>query len=389
MINNDFLCEGKTMERIYLDYAATTPVDKRVLDAMMPYMTTEFGNPSSLHAFGQKARAAVQTARDCVAAAIGAEGREILFTAGGTEADNLALFGYLRANCPEGGHLITTAVEHAAVLRSFEFLRTKGYDVTVLPVNKEGRVSIESVKNALKDDTVLVSIMVANNETGTLQPIRAVGELLQEHGAVLHVDAVQGFGWTDTNVKRLHIDLLSVASHKIYGPKGAGALYIRDGIQLVPDLMGGPQERNLRAGTENVPALVGFGKACEFLQLEGKERIKHATCLKRYIVEQLGQRPDLYHLNGTLNDSLPNIINFSVARKDRTIVLISADRQGIALSAGSACESGAAQPSHVLEAMQTEAQWLTGSVRISLGKDTTESEVRRAVEVIRRIAGEK
>ena len=274
MINNDFLCEGKTMERIYLDYAATTPVDKRVLDAMMPYMTTEFGNPSSLHAFGQKARAAVQTARDRVAATIGAEGREILFTAGGTEADNLALFGYLRANCPKGGHLITTAVEHAAVLRSFEFLRTKGYDVTVLPVNKEGRVSIESVKNALKDDTVLVSIMAANNETGTLQPIRAVGELLQEHGAVLHVDAVQGFGWTDTNVKRLHIDLLSVASHKIYGPKGAGALYIRDGIQLAPDLIGGPQERNLRAGTENVPALVGFGKACELLQLESKERIK-------------------------------------------------------------------------------------------------------------------
>ncbi|WP_302441909.1 cysteine desulfurase family protein [Colibacter massiliensis] len=377
------------MERIYLDYAATTPLDERVLAAMMPYLTSEFGNPSSLHRFGQTARAAVQTARRQVATVLNVDAKDIVFTGGGTEADNLAVLGYLRASCPSGGHIVTTAVEHAAILQTFKALAEKGYDLTILPVGADGRVAPDSVRQALRDDTVLISVMAANNETGMIQPIEEIGTIAHEAGIVFHVDAVQGFGWFPLHPLARHIDLLSVAAHKIYGPKGCGALYIRRGLELQPDMYGGPQERHLRAGTENVAALVGFGKACELLAAEGEKRVRHAYALKALFYKELIAGSETYCLNGTLENSLPHIINFSIAHKDRAVVLIAADCKGLALSAGSACESGAAQPSHVLTAMGLGGEELYGSVRLSLGKDTTEADIRKAIEIIRTIAGEE
>ena len=269
------------MERIYLDHAAATPIDRRVLDAMMPYLTTAFGNPSSLHYFGQEARAAVQRARQQVAHCLGVAAADIVFTSGGTEGDNLAIRGYLRANFPQGGHLITTAVEHQAVLHTFEAMARQGYSLTVLPVDAAGRVRMDDVAAAIRDDTVLISCMYANNETGTIQPIRAIGELAAAKGIAFHVDAVQAFGYVPIQPLAEHIDLLTLCSHKIYGPKGIGALYIRHGLQLTSEAYGGPQEHRLRAGTENVAAIVGFGEAVALLEAERPQRIAEATLLRR------------------------------------------------------------------------------------------------------------
>lgn len=377
------------MGRIYLDYAAATPLDERVLQAMMPYLTSEFGNPSSLHAYGQTARTAVRTARRQTAASLGAKAQDIVFTGGGTEANNLAILGYLRANCPHGGHIVTTAVEHASVLRIFESLAGRGYDVTFLPVGEDGRVNMEEVRRSLRDDTVLVSVMAANNETGMIQPLAEIGVLAREKNAAFHVDAVQGFGWLPLRPEEQHIDLLSIAGHKVYGPKGIGALYIRSGIKIRPDTFGGPQERKLRAGTENVAAIAGFGRACELLRDEWRERACKVRTLKEFFYNILIKGNGRYRLNGTMAHSLPNIINVSVAHVDRTIVLIALDRRGIAVSAGSACEAGAAQPSHVLQAMGVTGDWLSGSVRVSFGKDTTKEDLVKTIKEIRKIAGEE
>lgn len=275
------------MKRIYLDNAAATPMDPRVLDVMMPYLTTAYGNPSSLHYFGQQARSAVQTARSQVAHCLGVKGEDLVFTSGGTEADNLAILGFLRANYPHGGHLVTTAVEHHAVLRTFQALEGKGYDVTYVPVEADGRVTADAVAQALRDDTVLISVMYANNETGMVQPIDAIGALARQKGIAFHVDAVQAFGYVPIRPLEQGIDMLTVCSHKIYGPKGVGALYIRHGLQVAAEAYGGPQEHRLRAGTENVAAIAGFGKAAELLEAERDDRVRAARRLTDAVHDRL------------------------------------------------------------------------------------------------------
>ena len=373
------------MERIYLDHAAATPLDQRVLTAMMPYLTSQYGNPSSLHYFGQQARAAVQLARRQLAHCLGVAAGDVVFTSGGTEADNLAIQGYLRANHPHGGHLITSAVEHQAVLNTFRALEAEGYSLTVLPVDSDGRVCPETLRQAIRPDTVLISIMYANNETGTVQPVQELGAIAREHDIVFHVDAVQAFGYLPVHPIEDGIDLLTVCSHKIYGPKGMGALYIRQGIQLVSEAHGGPQEHRLRAGTENVAGIVGFGMAAALLEAERPERIEKVRMLKNLVYHELIEGNGILHLNGTLSGSLPNIIDFSVDGMESPVLLIALDRQGIAVSAGSACEAGAVEPSHVLMAMGTDDKWLRSSIRMSFGPENTVEEVRKTIQAIRDI----
>ena len=371
------------MKRIYLDNAAATPMDREVLDAMMPYLTTSYGNPSRLHYFGQQARAAVQKARGQVAHCLGVSGEDLVFTSGGTEADNLAVLGYLRANFPKGGHVITTAVEHHAVLRTFQALEEKGYDVTYVPVNGDGCVSADDVEAAMRDDTALISVMYANNETGMIQPIAAIGALAKEKGVAFHVDAVQAFGYLPVRPMEENIDMLTVCSHKIYGPKGVGALYIRHGLKVTAEAYGGPQEHRLRAGTENVAAIVGFGEAAALLEKERDDRAKAARVLTDIVYDKLIQGDDRFRLNGNRRQVLPNIIDFSVDGVDSAILLIALDLQGIAVSAGSACEAGAVEASHVLQAMGVEEKWLRSSSRLSVGKDNTTEDIEHAVSRIR------
>ncbi len=373
------------MERIYLDHAAATPIDRRILDAMMPYLTTAYGNPSSLHYFGQEARAAVQRARQQVAHCLGVAAADMVFTSGGTEGDNLAIRGYLRANFPQGGHLITTAVEHQAVLHTFEAMARQGYSLTVLPVDAAGRVRMDDVAAAIRDDTVLISCMYANNETGTIQPIQAIGELAVAKGIAFHVDAVQAFGYVPIQPLAEHIDLLTLCSHKIYGPKGIGALYIRHGLQLTSEAYGGPQEHRLRAGTENVAAIVGFGEAVALLEAERPQRIAAAAQLKQRFYDSLIKDDDRFRLNGTLEGSLPNIIDLSVDGMESPIVLIALDMQGIAVSAGSACEAGAVEPSHVLRAMGVDEKWLRSSIRVSFGTENTPDQIDTVVQALQQI----
>ena len=373
------------MERIYLDHAAATPLDQRVLTAMMPYLTSQYGNPSSLHYFGQQARAAVQQARRQLAHCLGVAASDVVFTSGGTEADNLAIQGYLRANHPYGGHLITSAVEHQAVLNTFRALEADGYSLTVLPVDSDGRVCPETLRQAIRPDTVLISIMYANNETGTIQPVQELGAIAREHDIVFHVDAVQAFGYLPVHPIEDGIDLLTVCSHKIYGPKGMGALDIRKGIQLASEAHGGPQEHRLRAGTENVAGIVGFGMAAALLEAERPERIERVRMLKNLVYHELIEGNGILHLNGTLSGSLPNIIDFSVDGMESPVLLIALDRQGIAVSAGSACEAGAVEPSHVLMAMGTDDKWLRSSIRMSFGPENTVEEVRKTIRAIRDI----
>ena len=371
------------MRRIYLDNAAATPMDREVLDAMMPYLTTSYGNPSSLHYFGQQARAAVQKARGQVAHCPGVSGEDLVFTSGGTEADNLAVLGYLRANFPKGGHVITTAVEHHAVLRTFQALEEKGYDVTYVPVDGDGCVSTDDVAAAMRDDTALISVMYANNETGMIQPVAAIGALAKEKGVAFHVDAVQAFGYLPVRPMEENIDMLTVCSHKIYGPKGVGALYIRHGLKVASEAYGGPQEHRLRAGTENVAAIVGFGEAAALLEKEREDRAKAARVLTDIVYDKLIQGDDRFRLNGNRRQVLPNIIDFSVDGVDSAILLIALDLQGIAVSAGSACEAGAVEASHVLQAMGVEEKWLRSSIRLSVGKDNTTEDIEHAVSQIR------
>lgn len=373
------------MKRIYLDNAAATPMDDAVLTAMMPYLTTQFGNPSSLHYFGQEARAAVQQARQQVAHCLGVKAGDIVFTSGGTEADNLAILGYLRANFPHGGHVITSAIEHHAILRTFQALRKNGYDVTFLPVDKTGRVRVSDVQQALRDDTVLVSIMYANNETGMIQPIDEIAKLTHERGIAFHVDAVQAFGYIPIQPLTEQIDMLTICSHKIYGPKGVGALYIRQGLHVAAEAYGGPQEHRLRAGTENVPAIVGFGKAVELLASERAKRSAYVRTLKDAFYTQLIQGNESLQFHGTLDGALPNILNFSVCGATSDIVLIALDRLGVAVSAGSACEAGAVEPSHVLQAMGVGDKWLRSSIRVSFGKENTVDEIEDAVQAFRTV----
>ena len=369
-------------QRIYLDHAATTPLRPEVRAAMEPYLSADgFGNPSSLHADGQRAKRALDAARDTLACALGAQFSEITFTSGGTEADNAALVGVMLAR-GRGSHLITTQIEHEAVIETAHFLEKLGFSVTYLPVDEQGRVAPRSVADALTDRTALVSVMHANNEVGTVQPLREIADLVHAHGAYLHTDAVQTFSQLPVNVHDLGVDLLSVSAHKIYGPKGVGALYVRSGIPIEPLLHGGGQERERRAGTENVPAIAGFGEAVRLLLPEREAVAARLTLLRDTFLAALRQRVPSMVLNGHPAERLPNNINLSFPGLDAETLLLTLDRAGISASSGSACTSGSIEPSHVLTAMGLPDDRVNSAIRLTLGRDTTRAEVDRAVDIL-------
>ncbi|GLY10060.1 cysteine desulfurase family protein [Pseudobacillus badius] len=369
------------MERIYLDHAATTPMHPEVIETVTAQMNDTFGNPSSIHSFGRSSRQAVDRARTTAAASIGADFNEIIFTSGGTEADNLAIVGTAQAMKHRGRHIITSAVEHHAVLHTCAYLEKEGYEVTYLPVNEEGLVRVADLAAALREDTILVTIMYGNNEVGTIQPIAEIGELLQGHPAVFHTDAVQAYGAVAIDVKADHIDLLSVSSHKINGPKGVGFLYAREGLLLTPGLFGGEQERKRRAGTENVPAIAGFGKAIELAMASMAEKSKRYSSFKERLMHLLTEKQVAFSVNGSLERSLPHVLNLSFPGTDVESLLVNLDLAGVAASSGSACTAGSIEPSHVLVAMfGKESDRLRNSIRFSFGMTNTEEQIDKAGE---------
>lgn len=367
---------------LYLDYAATTPVDPLVREAMLPFLGERFGNPSSIHQVGQGVRRALDAARDSLAAALGAESGEIFFTSGGTEANNLALLGVLAAARERGrDQLLTNGAEHHAVLDTALFARSLGFDVVLLPVDSFGRVLPEVLAEALTDRTALVSVMHANNEVGTIQPIAALAALAHERGALFHTDAVQTLGALPLDVQALGVDLLSVSSHKIYGPKGVGALYLKSGVPCTPLFHGGSQERQKRPGTENVPGIVGFGKAVELLPTWRDTAAAAQVPLRDAFIARFPQA----FLNGHPTERLASNINLSFVKPDGETMLLALDLWGICASSGSACSAGSIDPSHVLSAMGVARERALGAVRFSLGRHTTAEELTRAGDVIERL----
>jgi cysteine desulfurase len=375
--------------RIYLDYAATTPIDPAVRDAMLPYLGERFGNPSSVHQAGQEVRRAIDRARDAVAESIGADGGEIYFTSGGTEADNMALLGVLLAGRERGrDHLICAVTEHHAVLDCAKFAETTlGFRVTYLPVDEWGRVDPEAVGEALTDRTALVSVLHANNEIGTVQPVAEIARRARERGAYFHTDAVQTYAAFPLDVATLGADLLTLSAHKIYGPKGVGALYLRAGVPFVPWLHGGQQEREKRAGTENAAGIVGFGAAAERLPDWRDATAERLRPLRDAFIADVRTRIPDARLNGHPTDRLPNNANLSFPRSDGETLLLTLDLEGVAVSSGSACASGSIEPSHVLLALGLPPELARAAVRFSLGRDTTAEELARVAEILAGVVG--
>ncbi|MBP2640837.1 MAG: Cysteine desulfurase [Firmicutes bacterium] len=370
------------MKRVYLDNSATTQTHEEVAKIMVEYMTEKYGNPSSIHSFGREAHKAIEEARAQVATLLGANPNEIFFTSGGTEADNLAIKGVALANRKKGNHIITTAIEHHAVLHSCEFLEKEGFVVTYLPVDENAMVSLEDVRKAITDQTILISVMYANNEVGTMQPIREIGQLAKEKGIYFHTDAVQAVGSYPVNVNDDHIDLLSLSGHKFNGPKGIGALYVRRGVRIGSIQKGGSQERGMRAGTENVPGIIGLGKASELAGAEMDEKIKKLTGLREKLIEGIiAKIPDV-KLNGHRTARLPGNVNFSFLYVEGESLLLNLDLKGVAASSGSACTSGSLDPSHVLLAMGLTHEVAHGSLRLSLGRNNTEADADYCLEVL-------
>lgn len=374
------------MEPIYMDHAATTPMHKEVIQAMLPVYNEVFGNPSSVHSFGRKARQMLDEARRVMARSIHANEKEITFTSGGTEADNLALIGTALANRDKGNHIITTTQEHHATLHTAEQLEKQGFDVTYLPVYENGKIDVEDLKQALTDKTILVSVMFVNNETGIIQPIKEIGELLQSHQAYFHTDAVQAFGLLDIDVRKMGIDMLTVSSHKINGPKGIGFLYTRESVKINALQHGGEQERKRRAGTENIAGAVGFQKAVE-LAMENKEmRRKQYGKYRELFMHELKENGVDFAINGDIESALPSIINISFPGANVETLLTNFDLDGIAASSGSACTAGSVEPSHVLTAMFGKNNaCTTNSIRFSFGMFNTEENVIEAGKRVSRI----
>jgi cysteine desulfurase len=370
------------MRRIYLDHAATTPTRPEVVKVMLPYFADGFGNPSSIYSYGQEARGAVEEARTKVAELIGARSEEIVFTSGGTEADNLALKGIAHANEPKGNHIITTSIEHHAVLEVCKFLERRGLKITYLPVDKYGLVDPDDVKKAITDKTILISIMHANNEVGTIEPVEEIGEIAKEAGVYSHTDAVQTVGHIPVNVDKLKVDLLSISAHKLYGPKGVGALYVRKGTKLVSLMHGGEQEKRRRAGTENVPAIVGLGKAVELAGQEIGKEAERLAYLRDKLIKGLVERIDHIRLNGHPTKRLPNNINVSVDFVEGESMLLNLDLEGVCASTGSACSSASLEPSHVLLALGLSPEQAHGSLRFTLGRENSEEDMERVLKVL-------
>lgn len=369
------------MPSVYLDYAATTPVRTEVYEAMIPYLTTKFGNPSSVHTVGQVIRKDLEGARERVAEAIGAEPREILFTSGGTEADNIAILGAAMARENRGRHVITSAIEHHAVLHAFEALEKRGFQLTVLPVDKYGRVSPADLAKAMGSGTTLVSVMHANNEVGTVQPIGELAAIAHRGGALFHTDAIQSLGNIPVAVAALQADLLTGSAHKIYGPKGVGFLYKKKGVRLANLAFGGAQEFSLRPGTENVAGIMGFARALELAVAEQPEHSRRLAALRDRLIKGLTALPEVV-LNGHPTERLPGNVNVSIMRVEGESLILSLDMAGIAVSSGSACTSGSLDPSHVLMAMGLDHQTAHGSLRLTLGKYTSAEDIDYVLKVL-------
>ncbi len=367
---------------IYMDHAATTYTKKEVLEEMLPFFSEHFGNPSSIHKFGRDVRKYVDTAREKVAKALGALPEEIYFTAGGSEADNWAVKGTAYANKSKGNHIITTQIEHHALLHTCEYLEKEGFEVTYLPVDEYGLVSVEDVKNAITDKTILISIMYANNEIGTIEPIAEIGKLARERGIYFHTDAVQAVGSVKIDVKEQNIDMLSLSAHKFYGPKGIGVLYVRKGVKLLSFIHGGAQERGRRAGTENTPGIIGLAKAIELATENLEEHSSRITALRDKLIKGIMEKVPYTRLNGHPVKRLPGNVSFCFQYIEGESLLLNLDMKGIAGSSGSACTSGSLDPSHVLLAIGLPHEIAHGSLRLSLGDVNTEEDVDYVLEVL-------
>lgn len=373
------------MKRIYLDYAATTPTHPDVVKTMLPYFTEKFGNPSAIYACAQETKAAIEDARSKVARLLGARDEEIVFTSGGTEANNFAIKGTAYANKRKGNHIITNVIEHHAVLETCHFLEKMGYQLTILPVDSYGMVSPDDVRNAITPKTILITTMMANNEIGTIQPIAEISKIAREAGVYFHTDAVQTACHLPINVDELGVDMLSMSAHKFYGPKGVGALYIRKGTRLVSFMHGGGQERNRRASTENVPGIVGMGKAVELAMEEIDAEATRITRLRDKLIKGLFDRIDPLRLNGHPQKRLPNNVNISIAFVEGEAICLNLDVEGICASTGSACSSGSLEPSHVMLTLKLPPEEMRSSIRFSLGKWTTDEEIEYVLDVLPRI----
>ncbi len=367
---------------IYLDHAATTPTRKEVIEAMLPYFNEKFGNPSSIYSVGRDSKKAIEEAREVVAKAITAEPREIFFTGSGTEADNWAIKGVAYANRNKGKHIITSAIEHHAVLHTCQYLESDGFEVTYLPVDADGLISPEQVRAAIRPDTILITIMFANNEIGTIQPIAEIGKIAREKGVYFHTDAVQAMGNIHINVSEMNIDLLSMSSHKFYGPKGIGGLYVKKGVKLTSFMHGGAQERGRRASTENVPAVVGFATALDIATANIDKYNNMLTELRDRTIEEIEKKIPFIKLNGHREKRLPGNVNFSFDFIEGESLLLMLDMKGISASSGSACTSGSLDPSHVLLAIGLAHETAHGSLRITFGEENTQADVDYLMEVL-------
>lgn len=376
------MSHNKQQPPIYLDHAATTPVRPEVVETIAPYFSDNFGNPSSIHMFGQRAKKALEDAREIVAECIGAAAKEIFFTSGGTESDNLAIKGTAHALGSKGRHIVTSKTEHYAVLSTCKHMEEEGFEVTYLPVDKSGIVDLETLQSAVRQDTILISVMLANNETGTIQPIPEIARIAENAGVAVHTDAVQAIGKMPVDVDELAVDLLSLSGHKIYGPKGIGALYVREGTRIDPIIHGGHHERNKRAGTENVAQIVGLAKAMELARNELQETSRRLAGLRDRLEGKIHANIAGSHVNGHPDQRLPNILNIGFESVEAEILLLTLDMRGIAVSTGSACTSGSVEPSHVLKAMNVDPGIVQGSLRFSLGRGNTEAQIDYVVKCL-------
>ena len=372
------------MKEIYFDNSATTPVKSEVLNEMMPFLTTQYGNASSLYSIGRKSKRAIENARKQVAELINCNPNEIYFTAGGSESDNIALKGFVYANKEKGNHIITSKIEHPAILETCRYLQTQCFDVSYINVNEDGIIDLDELQQAIKESTILISVMAANNEIGTIQPIEQIAQIAHKNNIVFHTDAVQAVGNMTIDVTKMEIDMLSLSGHKIHAPKGIGALYIKNGIKLEKIINGGHQEKDKRAGTENVAGIVGLGKACEIANKNMENHIRNLTRLRDYYIKRLQKEiPDKIRINGTMERRLPGNANVSFEGINSGELIFKLDEKGICVSAGSACSSGNSLPSHVLSAINVPEKYLNSAIRTTFGDNNTFEEIDYFVQIIK------
>ncbi len=375
---------SQTYKGIYLDHAATTQLSEAVEEAMQPYFQEKFGNASTMYQYGEEAKEAIENAREQIAASLSAKKSEIYFTSGGSESDNWAVKGIAGALKARGRHIITSKIEHHAVLNSCEYLERLGYRVTYLEVDKDGMISLEELEQAIRQDTTLITIMFGNNEVGTIEPVMEIGRIAREHGVLFHTDAVQAYAQIPISVRQYPVDLLSASAHKFHGPKGVGFLYVREGVPLPSFIHGGSQEQGKRAGTENVSGIVGMGKAAELAMHGMRQRIRRETMLRNYLMEKVTHEIPQTRINGHRTRRLPGNVSMSFAGVDGATLLILLDEEGICASGGSACNTGESRISYVIEALGVPKEYAAGTVRMTLGKDTTRQEIDAAVDSLKR-----